>query len=119
MTLQKGNTGTAVEALQTLLSLAGADLGPTGVDGKFGDYTERAVMAFQAAHGLTPDGVVGPETAGVLGLDLGGGSTASKVIGAATGDDGASAGSSTGARAAWYAGSAGLIYLAYRRWFKK
>jgi len=31
-------------------------------DGRFGSGTERAVIAFQRARGLTPDGIVGPKT---------------------------------------------------------
>lgn len=37
------------------------------VDGQFGDDTEHWVIVFQKAHGLTPDGVVGPKTAAALG----------------------------------------------------
>lgn len=32
------------------------------IDGKFGAVTKAAVIAFQKAHGLTPDGVVGEKT---------------------------------------------------------
>lgn len=32
------------------------------VDGVFGERTESAVIAFQTAHGLAPDGVAGPAT---------------------------------------------------------
>jgi peptidoglycan hydrolase-like protein with peptidoglycan-binding domain len=37
------------------------------VDGRFGDVTEAHVKAFQKAHRLTVDGVVGPVTAKALG----------------------------------------------------
>jgi peptidoglycan hydrolase-like protein with peptidoglycan-binding domain len=49
-----------VRGLQRRLALAGypAD----GVDGLFGPRTWRAVVAFQASHGLHVDGIVGPRT---------------------------------------------------------
>ena len=54
MLLRVGSTGDEVKKLQELL----------GVDviGKFGPKTEAAVKGWQAAHGLTPDGVVGDAT---------------------------------------------------------
>ena len=33
-----------------------------GVDGKFGNDTKTAVMAYQKKHGLTADGIVGLNT---------------------------------------------------------
>ncbi len=54
----------AVRDLQTQLRDAGYDVGP--VDGDFGIKTRRAVSAFQKDHGITVDGVVGPETWGAL-----------------------------------------------------
>lgn len=54
-TLQKGDTGQQVRALQKLLA------GPA-VDGVFGSETEAAVKAEQARLGVTVDGIVGPKT---------------------------------------------------------
>lgn len=61
--LQKGDTGTQVEALQRLLSTYGYNLGSKSpFDGKFGSMTKDAVIAFQHDHGLYEDGIVGPKT---------------------------------------------------------
>jgi peptidoglycan hydrolase-like protein with peptidoglycan-binding domain len=48
--------------VQSRLLTLGYDLGPTGVDGVFWGATLLALTRFQQAHGLTADGVVGPET---------------------------------------------------------
>lgn len=55
-----------VRCLQQALNEHGVDSGP--VDGWFGPVTAAAVVAFQAANGLTVDGEVGAETAGALGV---------------------------------------------------
>ncbi len=57
--IYEGASGKAVTALQTKLAEFGYY---EGVDGKFGPKTTSAVMAFQDAHGLKVDGIVGPET---------------------------------------------------------
>lgn len=49
--LQRGSKGKAVKVWQTIV---GAD-----IDGSFGPKTEAATKAFQKAHGLTDDGIVG------------------------------------------------------------
>ena len=60
-----------VTELQQALSSAGYD--PGTADGTFGQQTEAAVVAFQQANGLSPDGIVGPETASALNSALAGG----------------------------------------------
>jgi hypothetical protein len=42
----------------------------------FGPNTQTAVVAFQGAHGLLVDGIVGPQTRGALVTDLQNGTTA-------------------------------------------
>jgi peptidoglycan hydrolase-like protein with peptidoglycan-binding domain len=59
-TLAIGDQGGCVNQLQTELNtIDGANL---SVDGTFGGATQAAVEAFQQAHGLQQDGVVGPAT---------------------------------------------------------
>jgi hypothetical protein len=60
-----------VTELQQALSRAGYD--PGAPDGTYGRRTEAAVIAFQQANGLSPDGVVGPETASALNRVVAGG----------------------------------------------
>jgi putative chitinase len=62
--LKKGSSGPDVLTLQTTLKQLGFD--PHGVDGVFGSGCEGAVIAFQKAKGLTPDGIVGPNTMAAL-----------------------------------------------------
>lgn len=56
--LSYGSRGSAVSLLQKKLGLP--------VDGIFGNQTKAAVEAFQTAHNLTPDGIVGVNTNAVL-----------------------------------------------------
>jgi Putative peptidoglycan binding domain/D-alanyl-D-alanine carboxypeptidase len=63
--LMVGDRGPDVEALQERLNALGARL---TIDGAFGTPTRAALMAFQAAHGLTADGVVSASTRAALGL---------------------------------------------------
>jgi len=55
-----------VAKLQSVLQALGYNIGPTGVDGDFGSYTEQAVKAFQRDYGLNADGVVGNKTSEAL-----------------------------------------------------
>ncbi|HMJ33542.1 MAG TPA: transglycosylase family protein [Baekduia sp.] len=59
-TLAAGSSGSSVTALQAALGVSQT--------GRFGTATARAVRKFQRAHGLTVDGIVGPQTAAALGL---------------------------------------------------
>ena len=54
MLLKKGSKGEEVKKLQSKLGL--------NADGDFGLKTEDAVKAYQLKNGLTPDGIVGPNT---------------------------------------------------------
>ena len=54
MVLKKGSKGAEVKELQGLLHIL--------QDGVFGPITEEAVIEFQKANGLTPDGIVGDNT---------------------------------------------------------
>jgi hypothetical protein len=62
-TLSGGSSGNAVSALQAALGIKQT--------GSFSAATARAVRAFQRRNGLTVDGIVGPQTAGALGLSSG------------------------------------------------
>lgn len=57
--LRMGAKGQKVREVQALLLRAGV---PCKQDGDFGPVMKTAVMAFQTAHGIDADGVVGPET---------------------------------------------------------
>jgi hypothetical protein len=63
VSIGKGAVGDLVVWAQEHLISAGYRL---GVDGGFGPTTRSAVQDFQTAHGLTPDGIIGPQTWGVL-----------------------------------------------------
>ena len=60
MTLAPGDIGPEVEVLQRELETLGYRVGV--IDGIYGPSTTKAVTAFQRAHGLTADGIVGPKT---------------------------------------------------------
>lgn len=60
--IKRGSKGEAVKDAQRLLIANGYDCGTAGVDGDFGYGTYKAVLAFQADHGLESDGIVGSDT---------------------------------------------------------
>ncbi len=66
--LSTGDSGSQVVALQKALKALGFYDGK--VDGDFGSGTEAAVIAFQKAHNLYEDGIVGTATAQALNQAL-------------------------------------------------
>lgn len=62
--LRVGSTGLPVRRAQKRMSLVGFDVG--GVDGRYGAKTETAVKDLQRRFQVTSDGVVGPETWGII-----------------------------------------------------
>ncbi|MBV8991845.1 MAG: peptidoglycan-binding protein [Solirubrobacterales bacterium] len=56
-----------VRALQRRLAREGYSPGP--VDGRYGPLTEQAVSRFQAAHGLTANGIAGAQTLVRVGIE--------------------------------------------------
>ncbi len=68
---QFGSTGNEVRQIQTALKKLGYYTG--SVDGVYGSQTQAAVRKFQAAKGLTVDGICGSVTLSALGI--GGSST--------------------------------------------
>lgn len=62
--LKPGDTGPQVRVLQRALAHLG--FSPGTIDGQYGPSTTAAVTSFQKAHGLTADGVCGPQTIAAL-----------------------------------------------------
>ena len=82
--LTYGDSGEAVKTMQQMLIACGYSCGDAGADGQFGDYTLKALKAFQKAAGLTVDGIYGPATKAALEKEYkgkSGGSTAGKSAG--------------------------------------
>ena len=59
-TLRLGSSGAPVEQLQQDLASAGHS--PNAIDGDFGPSTHQALRSFQAAKGLSADGIAGRDT---------------------------------------------------------
>ena len=74
--VREGSSGEDVRSVQYLLTAQGH---PVTVDGIFGPLTKGAVEAFQAAHGLAADGVVGNQTWPRLIVQVASGSTGDAV----------------------------------------
>lgn len=68
--LCSGSKGNTVKALQALLVGYGYSVGSSGLDGSFGPATRSALVQYQSATGLDPDGVCGPATwSSLLGVE--------------------------------------------------
>jgi hypothetical protein len=79
-TISAGASGNAVSALQAALGIKQT--------GNFSVATARAVRSFQRNNGLTVDGIVGPQTAGALGLASGPVTSVPKAVTASSGGSG-------------------------------
>lgn len=64
-----GSTGDQVKEIQSVLKNWGYYTG--AVDGIFGTATKKAVISFQKANGLNPDGIVGEKTLAAMGINSG------------------------------------------------
>lgn len=64
--LRKGSRGSEVKQLQQLLTSKG--FSTKGIDGIFGNNTDKAVRSFQKSKKLTADGIVGPNTRKALSM---------------------------------------------------
>lgn len=64
--IQRGDMNSFVMTVQQLLIANRISCGPDGADGDFGANTEQAVRQYQSNVGLSPDGIVGPDTASKL-----------------------------------------------------
>lgn len=60
--LEKGDSGSAVKTMQTMLIKLGYSCGSAGADGDFGSGTEAALRKFQSANGLAVDGQYGQKS---------------------------------------------------------
>jgi hypothetical protein len=66
-TLRVGDVGEEVRCLQDRLDQVSTS-GSVALDGTFDAETDAQVRLFQSVHGLSVDGIVGPQTAGQLGI---------------------------------------------------
>ena len=78
-----GSQGEVVRTIQRRLKTWGYYDG--AVDGVFGKQTEAAVIKFQKKNGAKADGIVGPETAALIGVNLNQGSSSSSSSGSSSG----------------------------------
>jgi peptidoglycan hydrolase-like protein with peptidoglycan-binding domain len=60
------DTGDAVRCVQRAVLFDGFSVGSSGVDGRFGNDTKNAVLAYQSRYQLGHDGKVGVQTGGKM-----------------------------------------------------
>lgn len=65
-TVRSGSRGDAAKIVQGALISQGYSCGSSGIDGVFGAESVSALKKYQAAVGITADGIVGPATWGKL-----------------------------------------------------
>ena len=70
VTVDSGDRGEAVKAVQCAVNIGRSADTDLVVDGVFGPATRFAVVEFQNINGLAPDGVVGPRTYRALALEV-------------------------------------------------
>jgi Putative peptidoglycan binding domain len=104
-----GQNSDDVRCIQQTLHDKGFDSGP--VDGWFGPITAGAVVAFQTANGITVDGEVGQETAGVLGVDYAQGTTSAQPAARAAAPSGGGGNGWTSGNCASFAEEAAAVGL--------
>ena len=104
-TLRKGSSGARVTVLQKQLISLGYLRG--SADGKYGEQTRAAVVAFQKSNQLTADGLAGKKT--LQALEKGGKSASSSDSGSSSASSGSSAAPSSGKTAS--APSGGQVRL--------
>lgn len=96
--LKKGSTGPEVKAMQARLKELGFD--PGSIDGRFGQATATALIAFQQSRGLQANGTAGPQTISALQPNAGTNAGAARSTGTVGGSGGAAATTATGAGSA-------------------
>ncbi len=74
--LRSGSKGDSVRKLQSALISKGYNCGSYGADGTFGQGTYNAVVKLQNDHGLSADGIAGPDVWNALGNGGSGSSSA-------------------------------------------
>ncbi len=68
--LELGSFGSEVSRLRARLAKSGDIVGRRGRAERFDDVLKKGVLRFQARHGLTADGIVGPKTRAALSISV-------------------------------------------------